>query len=104
MPICVNCGKNYLRGAKHCAQCVIKRFSQGSSKKIAKGKEIIPEFSEAIRFKEKILKIKAKVDIINNENFKMLENIDQKNLMKFCNVIKTKLGKNIEVSKVIAHN
>ncbi|MBU3110184.1 hypothetical protein [Clostridium lacusfryxellense] len=98
MPICVNCGKNYLRGSKHCSQCRLKPLSQGSFKKIVKKEEII-----VMSFKEKILKIKEKVDIINNEDFKMLENINQKNLIKFCNVIKTKLGKSIEISKVIAH-
>lgn len=104
MPICINCGKSYLRGSKHCAQCEIKTLKQFSSNKIVKEEEIIPEISEVMSFEEKILKIKVKVDIINNEDFKMLENINQKNLIKFCNVIKTKLGKNIEVSKVIAHN
>lgn len=102
MPICVNCGKSYLRGSKHCAQCGIKTLNQGNLKKILKEEEIIPKNSEIMSFKEKILKIKVKVDIINNEDFKMLENINQKNLIKFCNVIKIKLGKNIEVSKVIA--
>jgi len=98
MPICVNCNKSYIRGSKHCAQCKIKPLNHGSFKKTVKKEEII-----AISFKEKILKIKEKVDIINNEDFKMLENINQKNLLKFCNVIKTKLGKDIEISKVIAH-
>ena len=99
MPICVNCGKNYLRGSKHCAQCGTKTLKYV----IVKKEEIIPEISEAMSFKEKILEIKGKVEIINNEDFKMLENINQKNLLKFCSVIKAKLGVNIEVSKVIAH-
>lgn len=103
MPICVNCGKSYLRNSKHCAQCGIKTLSQSSSKKIIKEEEIIPEISEAMSFKENILKLKIKIDLINNEDLKMLESINQKNLIKFCNVIKTKLGINIEVSKVIAY-
>ena len=98
MPICVNCGEKYLRGSKHCTQCKIKPLNHGRLKKAVKKEDII-----ALSLKEKILKIKAKVDIINNEDFNMLENINQKSLMKFCNVIKTKLGKNIDISKVIAH-
>lgn len=103
MPICVNCGKSYLIGSKHCEQCGTRPIKQFIVKEIIEKEEIIPEISEAMKFKEKLLEIKVKVDTINNEDFKMLEKINQKNLAKFCNVIKSKLGVDIEASKVIAH-